>query len=174
MATTKQKSTQAKNAAQGKRFAIVASRYHEDLVKLLQEGAVESLTGLGAQAEDIETIWVPGAFEIPFAAHLVAQQQQRVDAILCLGVIIKGETRHDEYIAREVARGISSVGHAAGMPVIFGVLTTDTLEQAKARVGGSGGHKGIEAAETAVAMIHVVEQIKGSKKKIIGSVGFGI
>src|SRR5262245_21683884 len=132
MVSAKQKSNLPKNAAQGKRFAIVASRYHEDLVKSLEEGAIETLTSLGAKAGDIQTYWVPGSFEIPFTAHLIAQQQQ-VDAILCLGIIIKGETRHDEYIAREVARGVSAVGHSSGLPVIFGVLTTETLEQAKAR-----------------------------------------
>jgi 6,7-dimethyl-8-ribityllumazine synthase len=173
MASTKQKSNLPKNAAQGKRFAIVASRYNEDIAKTLWEGAQSALEALGAKADDIQTVWVPGSFEIPFAAHQVAQHTQ-VDAIVCLGVIIKGETRHDEYIAHEVARGISQVGHASGIPVIFGVLTTETLEQAKARAGGAHGHKGVEAAEAAVAMILVAEQIKGGGKKTYGGVGFGI
>jgi 6,7-dimethyl-8-ribityllumazine synthase len=172
MATSKTKSTLPKNAAQGKRFAIVAARYHEDLIQKLLAGATKTLESLGAKPADISTVWVPGSFEIPFAAHAVAQHQ-KVDAIICLGVIIKGETKHDQYIASEVARGISSVGHASGIPTIFGVLTTETEEQAKARTGGVHGHKGVEAAEAAVSMIHVLEQIKGSEKKPSGNVGFG-
>src|SRR3989344_6495603 len=113
MAAPKHKSDLPKNAAQGKRFAIVASRYHDEVVEDLIDGAVETLESLGAMAADIHTIRVPGSFEIPLAAHAVAQHQ-KVDAILCIGVIIKGETRHDQYIAQEVARGISQVGHAAG------------------------------------------------------------
>ena len=173
MVASKQKSTLPKNAALGKRFSIVISRYHEEIVKELLSGAMETLESLGAKKEDISTVWVPGSFEIPLAAHAVAQNQ-KVDAIVCLGVIVKGETRHDQYIAQEVARGISSVGHATGIPIVFGVLTTETLEQAKARAGGARGHKGIEAAETAVSMIQVLQDIKGEKKKPLGSVGFGI
>src|SRR3954463_7607925 len=160
MVANKQKLNLPKNAAQGKRFAIVASRYHEEITEELVTGAAKTLESLGAKDADISTIWVPGSFEIPLAAHAVAQHQ-KVDAILCLGVIIKGETRHDQYIAQEVARGISGVAHASGLPVVFGVLTTETVEQAKARAGGTKGHKGVEAAETAVAMIQVLEQIKG-------------
>ena len=173
MVASKHKADLSKTSAQGKRFAIVASRYHEDIIKELLDGTVKTLESLGAKATDISTVWVPGSFEIPFAAHAVAQHQE-VDAIICLGVIIKGETRHDRYIASEVARGISHVGVQSNIPVVFGVLTTETLEQAKARAGGSKGHKGIEAAETAVTMIQVLEEIKsGDKKKTLGGVGFG-
>jgi 6,7-dimethyl-8-ribityllumazine synthase len=173
MFASKSKSDLSKTSAQGKRFAIVASRYHEEIIKELLSGAVTTLESLGAKASDISTVWVPGSFEIPLAAQAIAQHQ-KADAILCLGVIIKGETRHDRYIAREVAHGIAQVARQASVPVAFGVLTTETVEQAKARAGGSKGHKGIEAAETAVAMIQVLEQIKGDKKKVSGSVGFGI
>ncbi len=173
MVSSKSKTPLPKNAAQGKRFAIVASRYHPDIIETLVDGAMETLESLGAKEADVSTVWVPGSFEIPLAAHAVAQHQ-KVDAILCLGVIIKGETRHDQYIAQEVARGISGVAHTSGLPVVFGVLTTDTVEQAKARAGGSKGHKGIEAAETAVSMILVLEQIKAGTKKSSGSVGFGV
>ena len=162
-----------KNAAQGKRFAIVASRYHQEITQDLVDGATKTLESLGAKESDISTVWVPGSFEIPLAAHAVAQYQ-KVDAILCVGVIIKGETRHDQYIAQEVASGIAGVSHSNNLPVVFGVLTTETLEQAKARAGGSRGHKGIEAAETAVSMVHVLEQIKAGVKKSGGNVGFGI
>ena len=173
MVSSKQKSQLPKNAAQGKRFSIVISRYHDDIAKDLLSGAIDTLESYGAKKDDISTVWVPGSFEIPLAAHAVAQSQ-KVDAILGMGVIIKGETKHDLYIAQEVARGISQVGHASGIPVIFGVLTTETLEQAKARAGGARGHKGVEAAETAIEMIQVLEQIKGVKKKPAGGVGFGI
>jgi 6,7-dimethyl-8-ribityllumazine synthase len=170
---SKSKSTLPKNAGQGKRFGVVASRYNEEIAEELLEGAVETLKDYGARAEDIQTVWVPGSFELPLAAHAMAQYQ-KVDAILCLGVIIKGETKHDQYIAQEVAHGIAQVSHASGIPVVFGVLTTETLEQAKARAGGSKGHKGVEAAETAVSMIQLLEQLKGTGKKPGSSVGFGI
>lgn len=160
----------AKNAAEGKRFGIVASRYHEELTTQLVEGAMEALEGLGARKSDITIAWVPGAFEIPLAAR--AMSAQSPDAILCLGVVIKGETMHDEYIASEVAHGIAMVGQAASMPVMFGVLTTQTLEQAKARCGGAKGNKGTEAAEGAVAMLETLEQIKKGAGKQSKSVGF--
>jgi 6,7-dimethyl-8-ribityllumazine synthase len=173
MVSSKSKSNLPKDSAKGKRFAIVASRYHEEIIEDLVKGASQTLESLGVKGDDISTVWVPGSFEIPLAAHAVAQYQ-KMDAILCLGVIIKGETRHDQYIAQEVARGISGVAHTSGIPVVFGVLTTETLEQAKARAGGAKGHKGVEAAETAVSMILTLEQIKGGTKKPGGSVGFGV
>jgi 6,7-dimethyl-8-ribityllumazine synthase len=173
MVASKSKVSLPKNAAQSKRFALVVSRYHEEIVQDLVKGATDTLLGYGAKAADIQTFWVPGSFEIPLAAHAVAQHQ-KVDAIVCIGVIIKGETRHDRYIAQEVARGISQVGHLSGIPVIFGVLTTETLEQAKARSGGTKGHKGVESAEAAVEMVQLLDSIKGSPKKTGGSVGFGI
>jgi len=160
-----------KDAAKGKKFAIVVSRYHEEITRQLLEGAIESLKNYGAAAEDIRTYWVPGAFEIPAAARLVAQHQT-VDAIICLGVIIKGETHHNQYIAAEVARGISAIHMGSGVPAIFGVLTPDTLEQAKARSGGAKGHKGEESAEAAIAMIQVANEIKTTGSKKSKSVGF--
>ncbi len=160
-----------KNAAQGKRFALVVSRYHEELTSKLQEAAVGTLKDLGAKADDIATYWVPGAFEIPAAARMVLQHQT-VDAIICLGIILKGETTHNEFIAHEVARGISTIHATSGIPAIFGVLTPDTLEQAKARSGGSKGNKGEEAAEAAVAMIQLANEIKQGSTKQNKSVGF--
>jgi 6,7-dimethyl-8-ribityllumazine synthase len=161
----------AKDAAEGKRFAIVASLYHEELAKELHDGAVDALKNLGAKPDDVMTYWVPGAFEIPAAAREVCQHQD-VKAIICLGVILKGETPHNEYIAREVARGISQIHAASGIPATFGVLTADTLEQAKARAGGARGNKGAEAAEAAVAMVQLIAEIKQGPKKISKSVGF--
>ena len=160
-----------KNAAQGKRFAIVVSRYHEELTAKMQEAAVDTLKDLGAKADDILTYWVPGAFEIPTAARMVCQHQT-VDAVICLGIILKGETSHNEFIAHEVARGISTIHAASNVPAIFGVLTPETLEQAKARAGGSKGNKGEEAATAAVAMIQLAAEIKQGSTKQSKSVGF--
>jgi 6,7-dimethyl-8-ribityllumazine synthase len=160
-----------KDAAQGKHFVIVVSRYHEALTTKLQEGAVETLQSYGAKAEDITTYWVPGAFEIPAAARMVIQHQT-VDAIICLGIILKGETTHNAYIAREVARGVAQIHVSSGIPAIFGVLTPDTLEQAKARAGGSKENKGVECAETALAMIELLDEIKQGANKKNKSVGF--
>lgn len=171
MTASKSKTALEKNAAAGKRFGIVVSRYHEDLTKELASGAASTLEHWGAKAEDIVTVWVPGSFEIPLAARAMAAHE--FDAILCLGIIVKGDTDHNEYIAREAARGISALAQGAGLPVIFGILTTQTLEQAKDRCGGSKGHKGIEAAEAAVSMIQTLESIKKNASKKSKSVGFG-
>jgi 6,7-dimethyl-8-ribityllumazine synthase len=158
-------------AAKGKKFAIVASRYHEELSRELHHGAVEALKKWGAAPEDVRTVWVPGAFELPITARALSHLE--FDAIICLGVIVKGETFHDQYLAVEVARGISGVALSSGIPVAFGVLTTQTLEQAKARCGGARGHKGIEAAETAVAMVGILDEIEQKGAKELRSVGFG-
>ena len=115
MVATKSKSTLSKTAAEGKRFTLVVSRYHEEVTAELQRGAESLLKSLGAKEEHISTIWVPGAFEIPIAARAVSQQHE-VDAIICLGLILKGETPHNDYLAREVARGISQIHAATGIP----------------------------------------------------------
>ena len=172
MVSSKSKATLSKNVAQGKRFGVVVSRYHDDISKELLKGAVQTLEEYGAKGDDILTVWVPGSFEIPLAARAMAQASPSVDAILCLGVIVKGETTHDEYIAREAARGIAQIAQVAGIPVIFGILTTQTLEQAKARSDGTKGHKGVEAAEAAIEMIQVLEQIKKGSTKQTKNVGF--
>jgi 6,7-dimethyl-8-ribityllumazine synthase len=170
MVSSRSKSVLSKDAASGKRFAIVVSRYHEELTQELLNGAQDTLKSLGAKDDDISLFWVPGAFEIPSAARALSQHRE-VDAIICLGVILKGETPHNEYIAREVAHGIAQIHAATGIPAAFGVLTPDTLDQAKARAGGSRGNKGAEAAEAAVAMIHLLDEIKQGPKKQ-KSVGF--
>ncbi len=172
MVSTQKKLDLPKDAAQGKRFAVVVSRYHEEISGELLKGALWRLESLGADAATISTVWVPGSFEIPLAAHALAQHQQ-VDAILCLGVIVRGETSHYDYIARETARGIAMVGHQFGLPVVFGVLTTENVEQAKARSGGNKGHKGIEAAETAVEMVQTLERLKKKPNTQSKNVGFG-
>jgi len=172
MATAKSSGSKLSNtAAAGKKFAIVVSRYHEELTTELQSGAVKTLEKLGAKTADIFTAWVPGSFEIPLAARALSHLEY--DAIICLGIIVKGETTHDEYIATEVARGISAVAQGAGIPVTFGVLTVQNIAQAKERCGGSEGHKGVEAAESAVAMVQLLEQIEDKPQKGTRSVGFG-
>ena len=158
------------NAAAGKRFAIIASRYHEEIVELLVAGARETLKSSGAKDNDISLFWVPGAFEIPAAARAVSQHRE-VDAVICLGIILKGETSHNDYIAREAARGIAQVHAATGVAATFGVLTPDTLEQAKARAGGSEGNKGAEAAAAAISMVRLLAEIKQGPQKS-KSVGF--
>lgn len=171
MVSAKPKLDMPKNAAEGKKFAVVVSRYHQDLTEQLLSGALDTLKRHGAAPEDISTIWVPGAFEIPIAARAVSQSMN-VDAIICLGIILKGETSHNEYIAREVARGVASIHPTSGIPATFGVLTPHTLEQAKARSGGAMGNKGIEAAEAAVAMVSLLAEIKSGTKKQNKNVGF--
>jgi len=163
--------TLSATAAAGKKIALVVSRYHEELTKELHKGAVEALKKCGAKVEDLKTVWVPGAFEIPLVARALSHLEY--DAIICLGIIIKGETTHDQYIAAEVARGISAVAQGAGIPVSFGVLTTQNLEQAEARCGGAKGNKGTEAAESAVAMIGILEELEETNTKELRSVGFG-
>jgi 6,7-dimethyl-8-ribityllumazine synthase len=161
----------SKNAAHGKRFAIIVSSYHDTLTTKLHEGAVDTLKNYGATIDDISTYWVPGAFEIPAVARQIVQHQN-VDAVICLGIILKGETTHNEYIAREVARGIAQIHAVSGIPAIFGVLTPETLEQAKARSGGSKENKGVESAEAAIAMVELLSEIKQGTKKQNKSVGF--
>jgi 6,7-dimethyl-8-ribityllumazine synthase len=125
-------------AAAGLRFAIVRSRYNEEVTKRLLEGALDALRKGGARDEAIDVVFVPGAFEIPMVASRLARSR-RYDAIICLGAVIRGETPHFEYISAEVSRGIARVSFDYGMPVIFGVLTTDTDEQADARSGAREG-----------------------------------
>jgi 6,7-dimethyl-8-ribityllumazine synthase len=171
MVASKSDSNLPKNAAEGKHFAIVVSQYHKDIAQELLSGAQDALKNLGAKAEDISVFWVPGAFEIPSAARAVSHYRE-VDAIICLGLILKGETSHHDHLARVVAGGIAQIHTSNGNPAAFGVLTTDTLEQAKARAGGAHGNKGVEAAQAAVAMIHLLEDIKEGPQKKNKSVGF--
>ena len=124
MVTSKSKLTLSKDAAANKRFAIVVSRYHEELTQALQKGALEALLALGPHEDKIVTYWVPGAFEIPSAARAVSQHSE-VDAIICLGVILKGQTSHNEYIAKEVARGVSGVSKVVR---VFEYITEDELK----------------------------------------------
>ena len=144
--------------AEGFRFAIVGSRWNEFISGRLVEGALDALTKLGAQSEAVTVFRVPGAFEIPVFAMRLAESKN-FDAIICLGTIIRGQTPHFEYIANEVARGISQAGLETGLPVIFGVVTADTVDQAIDRAGVKLGNKGFEAAMTAVELVNLYAEV---------------
>ncbi|MCP4434979.1 MAG: 6,7-dimethyl-8-ribityllumazine synthase [Actinomycetia bacterium] len=137
----------------GVRLAIVCGRFNDHVTMRLLEGARRGAAELGVPSESVTEEWVPGAFEIPFAAKAIAESG-RVDAVVCLGAVIRGETSHYDFVAGECARGIQDVQLAVGLPVVFGVLTTEDLAQAEARSAGPGEHNvGEECAQTAVEMV---------------------
>jgi 6,7-dimethyl-8-ribityllumazine synthase len=142
----------------GKRAAIVAGRFNESITARLVEGAIQGLRAHGVADDAIDVAWVPGAFEIPLVAERFARSG-RVDVVICLGAVIRGETAHFELVANEAARGIAEVARGAGIPVIFEVLATEDLAQAEARAGGSHGNKGYEAAEAALEMAWLMESL---------------
>ena len=152
------KITQGVMDASGKKFGLIASRFNEFITSKLIGGAVDELVRHGAREEEIEVVWVPGAFEIPATARRLARKK-RYDAIVCLGCVMRGDTPHFDYIAAEVSKGIASVGLEAEIPVVFGVLTTDTLEQSIERAGAKGGNKGSEAARAAIELVSLYGQI---------------
>ena len=140
--------------AEAFRFAIVASRWNELISARLVEGALDSLKRLGAKDANVSVYRVPGAFEIPLLALRLAQSR-KFDAVICLGTIIRGQTPHFDYIASEVTRGISHAGLTSGLPVVFGIVTADTVDQAIDRAGVKLGNKGFEAAMTAVELVNL-------------------
>jgi 6,7-dimethyl-8-ribityllumazine synthase len=142
----------------GLKFGLVVSRFNEFLTKKLLEGAEDALLRHGVSQEDIDIAWVPGSFEIPLAAKKLAETK-RFDAVICLGAVVRGGTPHFEYIAAEVTKGIAKVGLEAGLPVIYGVLTADTLEQAIERAGTKMGNRGFDAAVEAIEMANLVKSI---------------
>ena len=144
---------------EGQRFAIVVSRFNEFINKKLLEGAIDCLVRHGAEEANIDVVWVPGAFELPLVALKTAQRNQ-YDALICLGTVIRGATPHFEYVASEVSKGVASVSLQVGLPVVFGVLTTDTIEQAIERAGTKSGNKGWEAGLTAIEMVNLLSAIK--------------
>jgi len=150
--------------ATGMRFGIVVSRFNDVVSTPLLEGAVEALERHGVSADDLAIAWVPGAFEIPIAARELAEHGG-VDAVVCLGAVIRGETAHFDYVAGEAARGIASVHATSGVPATFGVLTVDTLEQAMDRAGGKYGNKGAEAAIAAVEMVSLLRELRNRDAK---------
>jgi 6,7-dimethyl-8-ribityllumazine synthase len=142
----------------GLKFGLVVSRFNEFFTNKLLEGAQDALLRHGVNEEDIEIAWTPGSFEIPLIAQKLAQSK-KYDAIICLAAVIRGGTPHFEYIAAEVTKGIAKVGLETGLPVINGVITTDTLEQAVERSGTKAGNKGFEAAVSAIEMANLVKTI---------------
>lgn len=142
--------------AKGKRFGIVVSRFNSFLTQKLLDGAVDTLKRHGAGENDIEVAWVPGSFEIPYAAKKLAEDK-KFNAVICLGVVIRGGTPHFEYIANEVAKGIANISMETGVPTIFGIITSDTLEQAIERSGTKQGNRGESAALSAIEMANLFE-----------------
>jgi 6,7-dimethyl-8-ribityllumazine synthase len=144
--------------ARGRRFAVVASSFNELVVGKLVEGALACFRAHGISEDDLVVVWVPGAFELPLAAKRLAHTQG-YDAVVCVGAVIRGETPHFEFVAGQAAQGIRQVALETGLPVVFGVLTTDTIEQALDRAGGKHGNKGWDAAMAAMQMTSVLDQL---------------
>jgi 6,7-dimethyl-8-ribityllumazine synthase len=144
--------------AGGRRFAVVASRFNEIVVRKLVEGALEGFRARGASDDDVLLAWVPGSFELPLVARRLATSG-RYAAIVCLGAVIRGETPHFDHVAEQAAMGIRRAAEDTGVPVIFGVLTTDTFAQAEDRAGGTHGNKGWDAALAAMEMASLSERL---------------
>jgi len=144
--------------AKGKKFAIVAGRFNSFITDKLVSGALDALKRHDADEKDIDVVKVPGSFEIPYVAAKLAKSK-KYDAIICVGAIIRGNTPHFEYVASEAAKGVALAGMESGIPVIFGILTTESLEQAIERAGTKSGNKGADAAVAAVEMANLYEKI---------------
>lgn len=149
---------EAKLLAEGKKFALVVSRFNDFITERLLEGALDGLLRSGARDEDIEVVKVPGAFEIPLMAKKMASMA-RYHAVICLGAVIRGATPHFDYVSAEVSKGIAMVGLESEIPVIFGIVTTDTIEQAIERAGTKAGNKGWSAAISAIEMANLIEVV---------------
>jgi len=145
-------------SAKGLKFGIVASRFNDFITARLLDGAVDALTRHGASDADIEIVRVPGAYEIPLAAQTMARAK-KYHAVICLGAVIRGATPHFEYVSAEVSKGVAAASMDTGLPVVFGVLTTDTIEQAVERAGTKSGNKGWDAALSAIEMANVMKQL---------------
>lgn len=149
---------EGKLVAQNIKVAIVAARFNEFITSKLIGGAMDGLTRHGVQEEDIHLAWVPGAFEIPLIAGKMAKSG-KYDAVICLGAVIRGSTSHYDLVCNEVAKGIAQVSLASNVPVMFGVITTDTIEQAIERAGSKAGNKGYDCALGAVEMVNLIQEI---------------
>ncbi|MBI5416443.1 6,7-dimethyl-8-ribityllumazine synthase [Candidatus Poribacteria bacterium] len=148
--------------ATGKRFGIIIARFNDFITGNLLEGALDSLRRHGADEENISIVWVPGSFEIPYAAKKLIDHE-KLDAVICLGAVIRGATPHFDLIAHELAKGIGQISMETGVPVIFGVITSDTLEQALERAGTKAGNRGFDAAVSAIEMANLYEALKTGK-----------
>lgn len=146
-------------SAGGLKFAIITSRFNSFITERLVGGAMDALGRTGADLDQVDVVKVPGSWEMP-AVALTLAQQKRYDAIICLGAVIRGETPHFDYVAAEAAKGIAHVSASTGVPVAFGVLTTNTLEQAIDRAGAKSGNKGFDAAMTAIEMANLMRSLK--------------
>ena len=146
-------------SAEGRSFGIVASRFNDFVVKALLEGAIEAIRRHGGEAGAVDVVWVPGSYEIPVVARELALSG-RYDALICLGAVIRGATAHFDYVAGEAAGGISNVALETGVPVIFGVITTESIEQAIERAGTKMGNKGFEAAVSAMEMADLMAKLR--------------
>jgi 6,7-dimethyl-8-ribityllumazine synthase len=149
---------EAQLIAEGKKFALIVSRFNDFITDRLVGGAVDALTRSGAKDGDIEIVKVPGAFEIPLVAKMVAAKKAH-DAVICLGAVIRGSTPHFDYVSAEVSKGVAQASLESGTPIIFGVITTDTIEQAIERAGTKAGNKGWSAAVAAVEMANLMEVV---------------
>lgn len=145
-------------APEGMKVGIVASRFNEIIVNKLLAGAVDGLVRHGVEEKNITAAWVPGAFEIPSTAVKMAQSGA-YDAVICVGAVIRGDTTHYDYVCNEVSKGIAQAGMATGVPVLFGVVTTENIEQAIARAGSKGGNKGYDCALSAIEMVNLCRQL---------------
>jgi len=152
------KVTEGKLSAKGKKFCIVISRFNELVGNRLLDGALDCLRRHDCEDDDINVVWVPGSFEIPSIANRIASREN-CDSVICLGAVIRGDTPHFEYIAAEVTKGVAAVSMKSGIPVIYGVVTADTLEQAIDRAGAKAGNKGWFAALSAIEMANLWETI---------------
>ena len=149
---------EGKLIAEGHKIAIVAGRFNEIITNKLLGGAVDAFKRHGGEEENIDLAWVPGAFEIPLVAKKLAESK-KYDAVVCLGAVIRGATPHFDMVANETTKGIAAAGLQTGVPIIFGVLTTDNIEQAVERAGSKAGNKGFEAVTTAIEMVNLMKQI---------------
>jgi 6,7-dimethyl-8-ribityllumazine synthase len=147
------------HSAKGLSFGIAVSRFNETFTKKLADGATSAFLKQGGDPAKIKTIWVPGAFELPLTAQILAKSGA-FDAVICLGAVIRGDTPHFDYVCQQTAQGILQVGLKEELPVIFGVITTDNVEQAEARTGGEHGNKGEEAVLAALEMCHVIKHLR--------------
>ena len=144
--------------SKGKKYGIVIARFNEFISSKLLGGAMDALSRHGVSDDEITVVWVPGAFEIPVVARKMAGSG-KVDAVIALGAVIRGSTPHFDYVANEVSKGVAQVALQTGVPVLFGVLTTDTIEQAVERAGTKSGNKGFDAAVAAIEMVNLMEQL---------------
>ncbi|MDC7279834.1 MULTISPECIES: 6,7-dimethyl-8-ribityllumazine synthase [Pseudobutyrivibrio] len=150
---------EGKLVSEGVKVGIVVARFNEFITSKLLGGAIDGLKRENVKEEDIDVAWVPGAFEIPLIAKKMAESK-KYDAVICLGAVIRGATSHYDYVCSEVSKGVAQVSMSAGIPVMFGVLTTDTIEQAVERAGTKAGNKGFECAQGAIEMVNLIREMK--------------